>query len=628
MIPAAGAERTGAPIVINPEEAQGDEAQIISQIIALKFLNYTEVQNLITERLSPTAKIQVMERNNSLLITDTRSNIGRIQKILGVLDQPAEVREAVKIYQLVHATAADVKTQLEALIAQSQEGLTASNRNLNSGGTPSPVTPRGVIRANPNAPVTPSGNDSLGPDASQAPGLIQGQVQIVADDRTNVLLIISRPENDAFFAEMIAALDKKVDPEVVVRIYNLQFADAEEVSATLNELIGAATSDRERPNVETESTPGNIRGQTVRDFIRQENAATPPNTQTTAATQNISQMGENTRILADIRTNSLILMGRAQGLDVIEDVIRQLDVMLAQVAVRAVIMEVILGDNISYGLDWLQRTLTVNDVQTVNGVPISEPVFSFAGGQRLETSTDFPELSDVGRSLDLSAGGLTYFATFFDFNLDAILRLAQGSSVAKVIATPIIVTTDNTEAAIRVGERRAIPTTTATTIGGSVQSSFEYENIGLELTVTPRINHQGIVILEITKTADNVAGNTIIDGNEVPIITSREMEASVAIRSGGTLALGGLVREDQRESVSKVPFFSSIPILGALFRSTSKETVRTELLVLISPEVLVSAEEAENLTRQLKKATELNDAKWYRGWDLTPKEEWGKENDQ
>ena len=191
-----------------------------------------------------------------------------------------------------------------------------------------------------------------------------------------------------------------------------------------------------------------------------------------------------------------------------------------------------------------------------------------------------------------------------------------------------IVTTDNTEAAIRVGERRAIPTTTATTIGGSVQSSFEYENIGLELTVTPRINPQGIVILEITQTADNVAGNTIIDWNEVPIITSREMEASVAIRSGGTLALGGLVREDQRESVSKVPFFSSIPILGALFRSTSKETVRTELLVLISPEVLVSAEEAENLTRQLKKATELNDAKWYRGWDLPPKEECGKENDQ
>lgn len=621
VVPAGGVERAGAPLVVNPDETQGDEAQIISQMITLKHLSYSEVQNLITERLSQTAKIQVMERNNALLITDTRSNIGRIQKILGVLDQPAEVREAVKIYQLSHATAAEVKTQLEALIAQSQERLTSTNRNATTG--TQPVIPRGVIRANPNTPVTPSGNEGLGPDASPVPGLIQGQVQIVADDRTNVLLIISRPENDAFFAEMIAALDKKVDPEVVVRIYSLQFADAEEVSATLNDLIGAATSDRERPDVATTATPGNIRGQSVREFIRQETTPAPI-TPSPAAAQNLSQMGENTRILADVRTNSLILMGRSQGLDVLEDVIRQLDVMLAQVAVRAVIMEVILGDNISYGLDWLQRTLTVNDVKTVNGVPIRDPVFSFAGGQRLETSTDFPELSDAGRSLNLSGGSLTYFATFFDFNLDVILRLAQGSSVAKVIATPIIVTTDNTEASIRVGERRAIPTTTATTIGGSVQSSFEYENIGLELTVTPRINPQGIVILEITQTADNVAGNTIIDGNEVPIITSREMEASVAIRSGGTLALGGLVREDQRETVSKIPFFSRIPILGALFRSTSKENVRTELLVLISPEVLVSAEEAENLTRQLKKATELSDAKWYRGWDLPPKEEWEK----
>ncbi|MGA0368654.1 MAG: type II secretion system protein GspD [Kiritimatiellia bacterium] len=170
-----------------------------------------------------------------------------------------------------------------------------------------------------------------------------------------------------------------------------------------------------------------------------------------------------------------------------------------------------------------------------------------------------------------------------------------------------------------------MPNTTDTTLGGSVQSSFEYENIGIELTITPRINPQGVVILEINQTAENVAGNTVIDGNEVPIITSRELDASVAIRSGGTLALGGLVREDVTETVSKVPFFGSIPILGALFRSTSKANVRTELLVLISPEVLVSAEEAENLTRQLKNATELRQADWYKGWDIPPKDEWGKD---
>ncbi|MDA3872957.1 MAG: type II and III secretion system protein, partial [Kiritimatiellae bacterium] len=162
-------------------------------------------------------------------------------------------------------------------------------------------------------------------------------------------------------------------------------------------------------------------------------------------------------------------------------------------------------------------------------------------------------------------------------------------------------------------------------IGGSIQSSFEYENIGLELTVTPRINPQGMVIMEINQSAENVGGTTRIDGNDVPIITSRELEASVAIRSGGTLVLGGLVREDKRESLTKVPFFGSIPLLGALFRSTSTENVRTELLVLISPEVLVTAEEAEKLTRELKKATELSKATWYRGWDLGDRKDWGND---
>ncbi len=131
--------------------------------------------------------------------------------------------------------------------------------------------------------------------------------------------------------------------------------------------------------------------------------------------------------------------------------------------------------------------------------------------------------------------------------------------------------------------------------------------------------------MEINQSTEDVGGTTRIDGNEVPIITSRELEASVAIRSGGTLVLGGLVRENKRESQTKVPFFGSIPIFGALFRSSSTENVRTELLVLISPEVLVTAEEAEKLTRELKKATELSKATWYKGWDLGEREEWGRD---
>lgn len=624
VVPAQGVERAGAPLILDSDVLQGEDGQIVSQLLTLKHLDYSEVQPLITERLSPEAKVQVMERNNSLLITDTRANIGRIQKIMQVLDRPADVRESVKIYPLSNAAAADVKTRLEALIEESQQNQATPRRTAT---TPARETPRGIIRPGGNAQAEVSGGSSEG--GGPTPGLVRGKVQIVADERTNVLIIISRPENDGFFEEMIGVLDKKVDPEVAVRIYSLQFAGAEEVSATLNELIGAASGDNRGPQVQTDRPDSETRqGQSVRDFIREQAQTRAESTAPGAAegTAGIGRLSENTRILADVRTNTLILMGRNRDLDVLEGVIEELDRMLAQVAVRAVIMEVSLNKNFSYGIDWLQRSLTVNNVENVNGVPIREPVMAFGGGQNLSsTSTTFRDGVDVGRDISLSPGSLSYFTTLYDFNLDVVLRLAQGSSDAKVIATPIIVTTDNTEASIRVGERRAIPTTTATTIGGSIQSAFEYENIGLQLTVTPRINPQGMVIMEINQSTEDVGGTTRIDGNEVPIITSRELEASVAIRSGGTLVLGGLVRENKRESQTKVPVLGSIPILGALFRSSSTENVRTELLVLISPEVLVTAEEAEKLTRELKKATELSKATWYRGWDLGDRADWGND---
>ena len=614
VVPAEGVERSGVPLVLDPGEALDEEDEMVSKMVTLRHMDYQEVQTLITERLSTTAKVQPLERNNALLLTDTRANIRRIERILELVDRPAEVREEVKIYQLRNAPAEDVKASLEALIEESRSGEGGGSARRN---TSRPVrTPRGVIRPGGESPDGPGG----GGEGGTPPGLVSGRVQIVADERTNILLIVSRPENDAFFEDMIGALDKEVDPEIAVRIFNLQFADAEEVSSTLNELIGAASEDNDGPNVAEGEDGGSERpsGQSIRDFIRRRNQARETTGEGAAGERgNIGRIGENTRILADKRTNALILMGRNGDLDVLEGVIRKLDVMLAQVAVRAVIMEVNLNENLSYGIDWLQRSLNVNNVREVNGVKVREPVMSFGGGLNTSpSSTAFRDAAEVGRDISLSPGALSYFTTFYDYNLDAVLRLAQGSSDAKVIATPIIVTTDNTEATIVVGERRAIPTTTATTIGGSVQSAFEYENIGLDLTVTPRINPQGVVIMEIAQSSENVGGSTVIDGNEVPIITTRQLEASVAIRSGGTLALGGLVREDERESVTKVPILGSIPLLGALFRSQTTDTVRTELLVLISPEVVVTAEEAESLTQELKQATELGKSDWYRGWDM------------
>jgi len=630
VVPADSVVRSGIELNLDPAGELELVDGVVSQLVELRHLEFSEVQALITERLSPNAKVQQIERTNSLLITDSRANIRRILEILALIDRPAETREEVRIYQILHATATEIKGRLEELIAESQAEL-QRQRNLSSQQARTAVrTPPGVIRPGgaPSIPTPANPFATVTGDAAVAPGLIRGRVQMVADDRTNILLVISRAENDSFFAQMIETLDKKVDPDITVKVYPLQFATAADVAATLNELIGAATretrSGAPQSNTGQEGGEAGRSGQTLREFIQQRNLeqAAPVDA---AARGNIGEISQNTRILADQRTNSLLLMGRNADLAVLESVIQQLDRMLAQVLVRAVIMEVNLNNNFSYGIDWLQRSMTVNNVRTVDGVPIRNPVMAFGGGQNLSSSsTAFRDGATVDRGIGLSPGSLSYFTTFYDFNLDMVLRFAEGRSDTKVIATPIIMTTDNTEARIQVGERRAIPTSSATTLGGSVQSQIEFVNIGIDLTVTPRINPQGVVVMEITQSTEDVGGTSLIDGNELPNINTRQLNASLAIPSGGTLVLGGLVREDEREAVTQVPILGRIPILGALFRSKSQERVRTELLVLISPEVILSAEDAESLTNQLKGATKLGDASWYRGWDAS-EEARGKE---
>ena len=161
-------------------------------------------------------------------------------------------------------------------------------------------------------------------------------------------------------------------------------------------------------------------------------------------------------------------------------------------------------------------------------------------------------------------------------------------------------------------------TSTSTSTAGQQTSGYEYRNIGINLTVTPRINPQRFVVMEITQTADNLKDTTKIDENDVPIITKREMKAQIAVASRSTVVLGGLVSNERRKSRSKVPILGDIPILGTLFRYDKDADNRTELLVLLTPYVLTTPEEAERETERLHRATAVSQAKWYRGWSDSP----------
>lgn len=624
VVQTANARTSGKEINIDmPEEPFPETDLLVSQVVTLKHIEFSEAKPILEQLKQSYGIIQELERTNSLLITDTAQNIKRMLQMLDYIDQPISIKEDIFVREIKYSKASEIASKLNELIEDSQSDSDSNNRITSP--TPSivqPRTPAGVIRARQAAAAQQAAQPSAPSAAAAAElaerGIIQGKVRIVADDRTGILFIISRPENFAFFDKIISVLDQAIDPQIEVRVLAMEYAEAEEVAGILNEFIGAASTEEDTPASEGESgeaAPEAARSQALRDFVRRraQQAAKP---EVSEEATEFGRLSPNTKILADPRTNSIMLMGRKADIAALEELIDQLDVMLGQVLIEAVILEVLLDDGVSHGVDWLQRSFIVNNEEKAGpggGITVSQPVLGFGGGQNLSGIDGFIDGATVGRDTSIGSA-LTYYLSLYDLNLDAVVNLAANSSDARILSTPVIMTADNTEATITVGEERPVVSTTSTTTAGSIRSSFEYRNIGINLTVTPRINPERMVVMEIKQTADDVGGEILIDGNSVPIITKREFSAQVAVNNRETIVLGGLMRNAERDGMIKVPVLGDIPILGTLFRSQTTQEQRTELLVLLTPYVAMTPDEVSSETARLHDATQLRRTGWERGW--------------
>lgn len=613
VVQIASARQEGMELEFFDPEAAQDSDRLVSQLITLDFIEISEAQPVVQGLLHGYGKIQALERINSLLVTDTENNLQRIMEILDFIDQPVSTRVETRIYEIQYAEAGKIGSSLKELVQES-----AQKEEKETVEAPKAATPPGVIRARSKQAANRAEVLSAAELAQR--GIIQGKVKIITDERTNILIVISEPENFVFFDKIVAVLDRPVEPEIEVKVVALEYADAEEISGILNEFIGAATK-KDGPSGSGEGKAGDGEGGStaLEQFIKQR--ADSRVASTDEGTASIGELSEKTKILADTRSNALLLMGRKADISALMEVIDQLDIMLSQVLIEAVILEVGLSESFEYGIDWLQRSLTAYNVENRGpggGVKVRQPVMSFGGGQRLSEGTTFLDGSQITRDISLSPGALTYFTTFFDFNIDAVLRLAAGNSDTKILSTPVILTTDNTEAKIVVGEERPVVTSSSTTSAGEQRSTYEYKNIGINLTVTPRINPQGYVVMEIAQTVDNVGDETVIDGNSVPIITKRELNASVSVPSKSTIVLGGLISNDRRLGRAKVPLLGDIPLLGALFRSDSRSKTRRELMILITPYVMESPMDSYRLTERLHNATSAREIVWPENWSESP----------
>jgi general secretion pathway protein D len=445
---------------------------------------------------------------------------------------------------------------------------------------------------------------------------------ILPIDSSQIIVLRDYTENIKRMLEMIDRIDVVVPDEFVSEVIPIKYAKAGDIADALNGLsggggatsigrssssgrsTGARSSFGNRRGVNGYNS-GNIMNQGTTSSFGGAGATTPSSGSSftdrlrsivsKAATSGDLEILGKTKMIADERSNSLLIFASRQDMEMIKSVVAKLDVVLSQVLIETVIMDVQIGNTLAYGVSAGQHPETNSSGSAIGGVYNN-------GGGPLSTLAQFFGTGLTNGAAFPSSSGLNYFGSYRG-DIDVAVQAAATDSRINVIQKPRILTSHATPGSIFVGS--TVPYVTSTYYGGGYSgpsSSYQQLQVGIGLTVTPYINPDGLVVMQIDETIDELAGSTEITGvGAVPNTTSRQLSAEVAVRDGDTILLGGFIRNSTTKSASGVPLLKDIPLLGALFSSKSDSKERKELLVMMRPTVLKTPEIAALATTQEKK---------------------------
>lgn len=364
-----------------------------------------------------------------------------------------------------------------------------------------------------------------------------------------------------------------------VIVYRAQHVDAVEMAATLNEIFGTGGRSSGRAPVAAGRQPIEVTNKAQRD---DKPVVTTGNTNAPS----LSNLGD-VKIIPDEINNALIIVATAQDYAVIERVIKQLDVMPLQVLIDATIVDVTLKDNLKYGIQWY---------------------FSHNNGGKNNISGGgdiFKSLSSI--ALGTVTGGFGYSFVSNSGDIRAVLSAEALKENIDVISSPSLMVLNNQEASIQVGNEISLRTTQNSTLSGGVgenndlvqTSQVQQRKTGVKLKVKPRVNASGLVIMEIEQSVEDPGA--LKEGAINPDILTREINSSVAVHSGETIVLGGLIKENNTQGKTGVPFLHELPLIGSLFGSTTYGQDKTELVVLITPRVVRSKQDGRLVTDEFKR---------------------------
>ncbi|WP_440054329.1 type II secretion system secretin GspD [Pseudoalteromonas sp. T1lg65] len=513
VVRSSDGKKANVPLVEAEELGNGDV--MVTRVVRLKNVSVQELGPLIRQFSDQKdgGHVTNLSSANVMMLTGHASSVNRLVDIIKSVDQAGDKR--VEIVRLDHATADDVVKVVEKIYQDSGKGT-----------VPEFLIPK-----------------------------------VVADSRTNSVIVSGETQARSRVADLIKRLDSELESQGNTQVFSLNYAKAEDLVKVL---------------------------QGVSKSIQEE--------QTGGQQSRTRRNRDETSIEAHEDSNSLVITAQPDTMRSLTQVIKKLDVRRAQVLVEAIVVEVLEGDGINFGLQWISEEGGM--LQFNNGTTVPVGSLAVAAEQARDKEVRKNVIGTEGgnatpytetREGDYSAlaqlvGGINGLAAgIIKKDWGAIVQAVSTDSNSNILATPSVTTMDNEEASMIVGQE--VPVITGSSASDNNSNPFqtvERQEVGIKLKVTPQINEGTAVQLTIEQEVSSVSGATAVD----IAVNKRAINTTVIADDGGMVILGGLIDEDVQESVSKVPLLGDIPVLGHLFRSTNTKKQKRNLLVFIRPTII------------------------------------------
>jgi general secretion pathway protein D len=572
--------------------------QVISYYMPFKYISASEALTVFQTHILPRAYTSFVPINSAqaLLITESTSVIRQLVALQALIDVPP-AKTVSEFVPLVRADAERVAETINKLLEYERKTRPGGEQGAPVPGQPAPVP------------------QATGGAASSDAGLLGTQAQIIADTRTNRILVVARPQNIPYFRTLIKQFDAAVGAAAPLE-YHLRYVSAGEVLPVLQDLLaedqtqagqgqGGAQQNQPGQQQNRGANLGSFRGTSSstgaggyspvsgsagsvgagEDLLQEPNEQLGPQ----------AVIVGRSRVISDAKDNKILVIGPPESVRKVQTILDRLDRRPQQVYLSTVIGQLQLTNDFQFGVDWVQTfkkisghsgiasgNLNTAGIVNSNGQVVADP-------RQILTTATFPA---AGLS------GLTIYGAIGDA-VSVFVRALDSQSNFKILARPAVYTANNKRAVISSGQRVPVPESTLSnlttgTTGGIINNSSStaiaatvgYEDVELRLEVIPLINSNNEVTLKIAQINDTLGSNVNISGNQVPIVNSQRLTTTVTIPSGATVVLGGLIQDKINKSDNGIPYLMDVPYLGNLFKYKTNNRERDELLVFIQPTVV------------------------------------------